>query len=73
MQLIVETSYLQIAFVEAGLVGRGRDRALAGYIADDTCIYGPALERAVAFEHGRDVHPRYVLDEASVAVASKTW
>ncbi len=68
VQLIVETSYLQIAFVEAGLVGRGAI-ARGGYFAEETFIYGPALERAVVLEHGRATHPRCVLDEASLAVA----
>lgn len=68
-ELVVEAGYLQTAFIEAGLVGRGA-LCRGGYFADDTFIYGPALERAVMLEHDRAVHPRCVLDESSIAVAT---
>jgi len=69
LQLLVEASYLQVAFVTAGLVGRGAI-ARGAFFADGAFIYGPALERAVVLEHSRAIHPRCVLDEASIAVAN---
>jgi hypothetical protein len=67
-QLVTEMGYLHIAFVEAGLCARGAI-SQGGFFADDDFIYGPALERAVALEHSRAVHPRTVLDEAAIETA----
>jgi hypothetical protein len=67
-QLVVETGYLHLAFLESGLLGRGAI-ARGDFFADGTFVYGAALERAVLLEKGSAVHPRCVLDEASVAVA----
>ena len=69
MQLAVETAYLQLAFVNAGLWSRGAI-ARGLYFRSNTFIYGPALERAVVLEHDRAGSARCVLDEASAAVAS---
>jgi hypothetical protein len=67
-QLIAEVSYLQGAFIEAGLLGRGAV-ARGEFFADQTFIYGPALERAVVLEHSRAIYPRCVIDERTCRVA----
>ncbi len=70
VQLIFETAYLHLAFLEKGLLARGAI-ARGGFYADDDFIYGPALERAVVLEHARAIYPRCVLDEASTATAAQ--
>lgn len=67
-ELVVETAYLHIAFVESGLLARG-GIARGLYQADGDFVYGPALERAVVLEHSRAIFPRTVLDEASTEIA----
>lgn len=68
-QLLAEVGYLQVAFLEAGLLGRGAI-ARGDFFADATFIYGPALERAVALENSRAVYSRCVIDEATYRTAT---
>lgn len=59
-----------MAFIEHGLFARGAI-ASGAFFADEDFIHGPALERAVDLEKHRAVHPRVVLDEASIALATE--
>lgn len=68
--LLVEVSYLQLAFANLGFFTRGAI-ARDGFFADPRVefIHGPALNRAVLLEKSRALYPRVILDEATVAEA----
>jgi hypothetical protein len=68
-QMIAQATYLQVAFIGAGLLARGAI-ARGDFFADQTFVYGPALERAVVLEETRARYPRCILDEASIAIAN---
>jgi hypothetical protein len=55
----------QLALIVNGFVARGAI-SLGLFYADDLVLYGPALNKAVELEKSAALHPRVVLDEASV-------
>jgi hypothetical protein len=65
--LVLDSAHLQLAFLVNDLFSRG-GIALDLFFADPALdfLHGPALNRAVALEHGCATYPRIVLDQPAV-------
>jgi hypothetical protein len=66
--LVTDVGWLQLAFLEEGLVARGAI-AIGEFYADAEFIHGPALERAVELEKQHAKVPRVLLDGEAVGIA----
>lgn len=69
--LITDVGWLQLAFLQEGLIARGAV-AVGPFYADAEFIHGPALERAVELEKHTAESPRVILDETASTIARRS-